>query len=211
MSEKHTTRRRYITGKLIQRPADLMSAFLDSSTTPFCAVDNRGEFVVFNKACELLTGYSYEEMAGRSFFSLFEPSRHKELAETWATRGQRPDSSGEIDLPWVGKDGSVHTVRWFFTRLADTLGNAEFYAGIGQDDAHRALSTAVNTISLSVHAPVRADRWMLYRHRSTFAGDGMTHSECRVHDEAGALLASFTNDCMVRSAVVATADATRGL
>ena len=43
MSEKHTTRRRYITGKLIQRPADLMSAFLDSSTTPFCAVDNRGE------------------------------------------------------------------------------------------------------------------------------------------------------------------------
>ncbi len=133
MSEKHTTRRRYITGKLIQRPADLMSAFLDSSTTPFCAVDNRGEFVVFNKACELLTGYSYEEMAGRSFFSLFEPSRHKELAETWATRGQRPDSSGEIDLPWVGKDGSVHTVRWFFTRLADTLGNAEFYAGIGQD------------------------------------------------------------------------------
>jgi acyl-CoA thioesterase II len=39
---------------------------------------------------------------------------------------------------------------------------------------------------------------MLYRHLSTFAGDGMTHSECRVHDEAGDLLASFTVDAMVR-------------
>ncbi len=29
-------------------------------------------------------------------------------------------------------------------------------------------------------------------------GDGMTHSECRVYDVEGALLASFTVDAMVR-------------
>ncbi|MFL6206654.1 MAG: acyl-CoA thioesterase domain-containing protein [Acidimicrobiales bacterium] len=73
------------------------------------------------------------------------------------------------------------------------------HAGIGQDQAHRTLSTAINAISISIHGDVRADRWMLYHHRSTFAGDGMTHAECRVHDEAGALLASFTVDAMVRS------------
>jgi acyl-CoA thioesterase len=73
------------------------------------------------------------------------------------------------------------------------------HAGFGQDQAHRTLSTAINAISLSLHADVRADRWMLYRHLSTFAGDGMTHSECRVHDEAGALLASFSVDAMVRA------------
>ena len=39
---------------------------------------------------------------------------------------------------------------------------------------------------------------MLYHHLSTFAGGGMTHSECRVHDEAGTLLASFTVEAMVR-------------
>jgi acyl-CoA thioesterase II len=72
------------------------------------------------------------------------------------------------------------------------------HPGIGQNQAHRTLSTAINAISLSFHADVRADRWMLYRHHSTFAGDGMTHSECRVHDEQGALLASFTVDGMVR-------------
>jgi acyl-CoA thioesterase len=72
------------------------------------------------------------------------------------------------------------------------------HAGIGQRDAHRTLSTAINAIALSLHADVRADRWMLYRHLSTFGGDGMTHAECRVHDEAGALVASFTVDAMVR-------------
>ena len=72
------------------------------------------------------------------------------------------------------------------------------HAGIGQEAAHRTLSMAVNAIAISVHAEVRADRWMLYHHESTFAGDGMTHAQCRVHDEDGSLLASFTVDCMVR-------------
>jgi acyl-CoA thioesterase II len=72
------------------------------------------------------------------------------------------------------------------------------HAGVGQDQAHHSLSTAINAISLSIHADVRADRWMLYHHRSTFAGDGMTHAECRVHDQDGALVASFTVDAMVR-------------
>jgi acyl-CoA thioesterase-2 len=72
------------------------------------------------------------------------------------------------------------------------------HAGIGEQDAHRTLSTAINAISLSFHAEVRADEWLLYRHRSTSAGDGMTRSECRVHTEAGDLVASFAVDAMVR-------------
>jgi acyl-CoA thioesterase II len=72
------------------------------------------------------------------------------------------------------------------------------HEGIGQQDAHRTLSTAINAIAISFHADVRADHWMLYRHLSTFAGAGMTHSECRVHNEDGDLLASFSVDAMVR-------------
>ena len=85
------------------------------------------------------------------------------------------------------------------------------HPGHGQDDAHHGLSTAVNAIALSLHAPVHAARWMLYQHRSTFAGDGMTHSECRVHDQDGALLASFSVDAMVRAAAPTSVDAARQL
>lgn len=72
------------------------------------------------------------------------------------------------------------------------------HAGIGQAQAHHTISTAINAISLSIHSEVRADRWMLYHHRSTHAGAGMTHSECRVHDLGGAHLASFTVEAMAR-------------
>ena len=72
------------------------------------------------------------------------------------------------------------------------------HAGVGQSQAHRTLSTAVNAITVSIHAEARVDQWLLYHHRSTFAGDGMTHSECRVHTENGELVASFTVDAMVR-------------
>jgi acyl-CoA thioesterase len=87
------------------------------------------------------------------------------------------------------------------------------HRGVGEADAHRTLSTAVNAIAIAFHSDVRAERWMLYRHRSTFAGDGMTHSECRVHDESGVLLASFSVDAMVRRFPESTAavDHTRAL
>ncbi len=51
---------------------------------------------------------------------------------------------------------------------------------------------------------MRADEWMLYHHLSTFAGDGMTHAECRVHAAGGDLLASFTVDAMVRPFTAST-------
>ena len=73
------------------------------------------------------------------------------------------------------------------------------HAGVGQAQAHRTLSTAINAITISFHANIRADRWMRYHHHSTLAGDGMTHSECRVYDLEGALLASFTVEAMVRT------------
>ena len=72
------------------------------------------------------------------------------------------------------------------------------HAGIGQREAHRTLSTAINAIALSFHADVRMDRWVLYRHLATVVADGMMHAEGRVHDEAGTLVASFSVDAMVR-------------
>jgi hypothetical protein len=74
--------------------------------------------------------------------------------------------------------------------------------GIGQRQAHRSLSTAINAIAISFHAEVQADRWMLYHHESVFAGAGMTRSACRVHDEEGQLVASFSVDAMVRAMTV---------
>jgi len=85
------------------------------------------------------------------------------------------------------------------------------HAGIGQREAHRTISTAINAIAISFHADVRMDRWVLYRHLVTVVADGMAHGECRVHDESGALVASFTVDAMIRRLERTGADARTAL
>ena len=118
------------------------------------------------------------------------------------------DSSAPVGPPvidaWVRfrdvpDDAALHTgLLTQFTGHVPIAAAMRPHAGIGQGRAHRDFSTGINAITIAVHEDVRADRWMRYHHRSTFAGSGMTHAECRVYDEAGTLLASFTVEAMVR-------------
>jgi acyl-CoA thioesterase-2 len=111
-----------------------------------------------------------------------------------------PELTAWVRFRQVPDDGAIHAgLLAQFTGHMPIAAALRPHPGIGQDQAHRTLSTAISAISLALHAEVRADRWMLYRHRSTFAGDGMTHAECRVYDEEGGLLASFAVEAMVRN------------
>lgn len=72
------------------------------------------------------------------------------------------------------------------------------HEGIGTSQAHLTVSTAPMTISVSFHEPVRWDGWLLYSHESTQVGAGMSHVRGTVHTEEGDLLASFTQDALIR-------------
>ena len=65
--------------------------------------------------------------------------------------------------------------------------------------AHHTVSTAVTTIEVSFHEPVTWDGWLLYTHDSTFVGAGMSYVRGQVFTEAGALIASFSQQGMLRS------------
>ncbi len=54
------------------------------------------------------------------------------------------------------------------------------------------------TVTVSFHEPVRWDGWLLYSHESTQVGAGMSYVRGQVHTEAGDLLASFTQEAMIR-------------
>ena len=85
------------------------------------------------------------------------------------------------------------------------------HAGVGQAEAHRTISTAINAIAISLHADVRMTDWVLYRHLATVVRDGMAHAECRAYNEAGTLLASFSVDAMIRPLDLAAPDARTAL
>lgn len=73
------------------------------------------------------------------------------------------------------------------------------HPGIGTAVAHRSVSTAVLTITVSFHEPFAWDGWLLYHHESTSAGSGMSYVRGQVFTEEGALIASFAQEGMIRA------------
>ena len=73
------------------------------------------------------------------------------------------------------------------------------HAGIGTAQAHHTVSTAVMTIAVTFHDPVGWDGWLRYHHESTFAGAGMAYARGQVLTEDGRIIASFTQDAMIRA------------
>jgi acyl-CoA thioesterase len=72
------------------------------------------------------------------------------------------------------------------------------HAGIGQDDAHRGLSTGVVGHTIVFHEPFRADEWLLLAHHSPYAGRGRTFGTADVFTEDGRMVASYVQTNMIR-------------
>ncbi|TFV58843.1 thioesterase family protein [Mycobacterium sp. PS03-16] len=72
------------------------------------------------------------------------------------------------------------------------------HEGIGTAQAHLTVSTAPMTVSVTFHEPVRWNGWLLYGHESTQVGAGMSYVRGTVHTEEGELIASFTQDGLIR-------------
>ena len=72
------------------------------------------------------------------------------------------------------------------------------HAGIGTSQSHVTISTAPMTLTVSFHEPVAWTGWLVYSHESTQSGAGMSYVRGTVHTEDGELLASFSQESIIR-------------
>jgi acyl-CoA thioesterase len=72
------------------------------------------------------------------------------------------------------------------------------HAGFGTSQAHHTVSTAPMGIGISFHEPIGWDGWIRYHHESTYAGAGMSYVRGQVCTADGRIMASFTQDAMIR-------------
>lgn len=74
------------------------------------------------------------------------------------------------------------------------------HKGVSQAMAHRTLSCGV--LSLTVHflePDVKADQWLLYSHKSLCASHGLALSQANVFTRERVLVASFSQESMIRA------------
>ncbi|GBE63801.1 acyl-CoA thioesterase II [Mycobacterium sp. MFM001] len=116
-----------------------------------------------------------------------------------------PDEVGPPELyawlhydPIPARDDLAKALLAYFTGHLGISTTMRAHAGIGTAQSHLTVSTAPMTLTVSFHEPVRWDGWLLYSHESTQVGAGMSYIRGTVHTEEGELLASFTQEALIR-------------
>lgn len=116
-----------------------------------------------------------------------------------------PDEVGPPELyAWVhydpipARDDLAKALVAYFTGHLGISATMRAHEGIGTAQSHLTVSTAPMTISVSFHEPFTWDGWLLYSHESTQVGAGMSYVRGTVHAESGELLASFSQDALIR-------------
>ena len=69
---------------------------------------------------------------------------------------------------------------------------------LDESQAHLTLSTAVVSHTINFHRTVDVSSWLLLVNDSVFAGAGRAFGTCRVYTAAGELVASYSQDAMIR-------------
>ncbi len=116
-----------------------------------------------------------------------------------------PDEVGPPELyawlhydPIPARDELAKALVAYFTGHLGISTTMRAHEGIGTAQSHLTVSTAPLTLSVSFHEPVSWTGWLLYSHESTQAGAGMSYVRGLVHTEEGELIASFTQDALIR-------------
>ncbi len=73
------------------------------------------------------------------------------------------------------------------------------HQGVAQSMAHRSLSAGVLTLTVVFHDPAKANEWLLYAHESPHAGRGLSYGRAHIFTQDGRLIASFTQENMIRN------------
>lgn len=143
-------------------------------------------------------GSEVRVVGGTDTWSASAPVGPPEL-DVWVRLPAAPPS----DRPGRDVDGSDRRA-WSQAMLAHAsvgflIGTAlRPHAGLGQQMAHRELTTGVVTHTITFHRPWAAGQWLLLAHTSPYAGRGGAYGRADVFSEDGTLVASFVQDSVIR-------------
>ena len=117
-----------------------------------------------------------------------------------------PDAIGpaELDIwlrfPGAPDDAFLSQALVAFASDGYLIGTAmRPHAGVGQSLAHKTITTGVLSHTMTFHEPFAAADWLLFSHRSPYAGRGRGYGHADVFTSDGQLVASFVQDSLIRA------------
>lgn len=125
------------TEEALQKERNVVSGILDTVGALVLVLDGEGRILRFNRACEQMTGYSFEEVQGKLIWDLFmtpEEVKGFKRAIEETLQDQRPQ---EYEGCWLNRDGRQRLLAWSTTVLAGTVDAASCIIASGIDITER--------------------------------------------------------------------------
>jgi PAS domain S-box-containing protein len=115
------------TEEALQDERNVVSAILDTVGALIVVMNPLGQIVRFNRACEQTTGYSFDEVKGRTVWDLFIVPEEFERSKAIFEQLRMGRLADNYEGYWLTRDGSRRLISWSSTVLP---GNDEIPAFI---------------------------------------------------------------------------------
>lgn len=116
---------------------DFTSTVLDTAGALMLVLDSQGRIVRFNRACENVTEYSFEEVRGKPFWDIVllpeDMASVKAVFEELRT-GHFPS---EYENYWITRTGQLRMIAWYNNAVADKDGAVRYIVSTGIDITDR--------------------------------------------------------------------------
>lgn len=126
----------------LRREREFNAAILDTSDSLIVFLDRAGRIVRFNRACERATGYTFAEVRGQLFWTIFlTPDELGRVMGVFANfcAGRFPN---EHVNHWRTRRGDLRLIAWSNTALLDAAGEVEEIVATGTDITERTRAEA---------------------------------------------------------------------
>lgn len=115
----------------LERERDFLSAVLHTIDALVVVLDRHGRIIRFNRACERITGYSYEEVRGRPLWDILLLPDEVEAVRSVFGQLRSGEYPSTFENYWLGKHGERHLISWSNTVLLDQSREVRFVIGTG--------------------------------------------------------------------------------
>jgi PAS domain S-box-containing protein len=115
----------------------LYSTIIETTRALIIVLDAEGRVVMFNPACERVSGYRFEEVRGRVIWDFLLTPEEREPVKTVFRELRAGNFPNQFQNYWVTKSGALRFIQWSNSAVTDDNGRVARVIGTGIDVTDR--------------------------------------------------------------------------
>jgi PAS domain S-box-containing protein len=125
------------TERALQQERNFVTGILETVGALVTVLDQGGRIIRFNRACELTTGYAFDEVRGKCFWEFFTLPEEVARARTVIAQLHADLLPQEFQSHWVTRHGTSRLIAWSSSLLPDSEGRPQYIIATGVDITER--------------------------------------------------------------------------